>query len=91
MEIGSGDSVVFLYDNIGDLNAFLDKNKNMSMACFCLGVNLNFFEIKKNIKTNGYLDRDNLYFYFTDFEPNNKSNTLKMTYLSCFITLSESI
>ena len=81
MDFGSGDSIVFLYDNISDLNLLLEKNKNMSIACFCLGINLNFFEVKKNIKSNGYLNRDNLYFYFTDHEPNNKSTALKMTNL----------
>ena len=82
IDFGSGDSIVFLYDNGSDLNLFLEKNKNMSMACFCLGINVNFFEMKKNIKNNGYLNRNNVYFYFSDFDQNNKSNTLlKMTAL----------
>ena len=43
IDFGSGDSIVFLYDNVSDLNLFLEKNKNMKMACFCLGINVNFF------------------------------------------------
>ena len=27
------------------------KNQNLKMACFCLGVNVNFFEQKKNLKS----------------------------------------
>ena len=82
IDFGSGDSIVFLYDNVSDLNLFLEKNKNMKMACFCLGINVNFFEVKKNIKNNGFLNRNNVYFYFSDFDPNNKSNTLlRMTAL----------
>ena len=72
IDFGSGESILFLYDNSSDLNLFLEKNQNMKIACFCLGVNLNFFEQKKNIKHHGYLNRSNLYFYFTDFD--NKSN-----------------
>ena len=51
------------------------------MACFCLGVNQNFFEQKKNLKNHGYLNRNNLYFYFTEFEKTNSNNTLKLSNL----------
>ena len=44
IDFGSGESILFLYDNTNDLNLFLDKNQNLKMACFCLGVNVNFFE-----------------------------------------------
>ena len=74
IDFGSEESLLFLYDNANDLNLFLDKNQNLKNACFCLGVNLNFFELKKNIKNHGYLNRNNLYFYFTDLDT-NKSNT----------------
>jgi hypothetical protein len=74
IDFGSAESILFLYDNPNDLNLFLEKNQNMRMSCFCLGVNLNFFEQKKNLKSKGYLNRNNLYFYFTEFEPNNKMN-----------------
>ena len=47
IDFGSGESILFLYDNSSDLNLFLEKNQNMKIACFCLGVNLNFFEQKK--------------------------------------------
>ena len=75
IDFGSAESILFLYDNPNDLNLFLEKNQNMRMSCFCLGVNLNFFEQKKNLKSKGYLNRNNLYFYFAEFEPNNKMNT----------------
>ena len=83
IDFGSGESILFIYDNTSDLNLFLEKNQNMKMACFCLGVNQNFFEQKKNIKSHGYLSRNNLYFYFTEFDTKNKSssNTLKLTAL----------
>ena len=84
INLRNGDNILFLYDNTSDLNLFLDKNQNMNMPCFCIGVNLNFFEQKKNIKNHGYINRNNLQFYFTDFEPNSKSNanlSLKMTNL----------
>ena len=75
IDFGSGESLLFLYDNTNDLNLFLEKNQNMKIACFCLGVNLNYFEQKKNIKRYGYLNRNNLYFYFTDFESNKNNNS----------------
>ncbi len=75
IDFGSAESILFLYDNPNDLNLFLEKNQNMRMSCFCLGVNLNFFEQKKNLKSKGYLNRNNLYFYFAEFEPINKMNT----------------
>ena len=78
IDLGSGESILFLYDNINDLNLFLEKNQNLKMAFFCLGVNINFFEQKRNLKSHGYLNRNNLYFYFTEFEKNNSNNTLKL-------------
>ena len=81
IDFGSGESILFLYDNTNDLNSFLDKNQNLKMACFCLGVNVNFFEQKKNLKSHGYLNRNNLYFYFTEFERTNSNNTLKISNL----------
>ena len=84
IDFGSGESIVFLYDSTNDLNLFLERNKNIKMACFCIGVNVNFFEEKKNIKKNGFMNRNNLYFYFTDIDQNGKSNTnstLRLTHL----------
>ena len=81
IDFGSGESILFLYDNTNDLNLFLEKNPNMKMACFCLGVNINFFEQKKNLKIHGYLNRNNLYFYFMEFEKTNSNNTLKLNNL----------
>lgn len=83
IDFGSGESILFLYDNTSDLNLFLEKNQNMKIGCFCLGVNLNFFEQKKNIKQHGYLNRNNLYFYFTDNDStkSNNSTNLKLNSL----------
>ena len=81
IDFGSGESILFLYDNTGDLNLFLEKNKNLNMACFCLGVNVNFFEQKRNLKSHGYLNRNNLYFYYTEFQKTNTNNTLKLSNL----------
>ena len=77
------EKVFYFYMNINDLNLFLEKNQNMKIACFCLGVNLNFFEQKKYLKNHGYLNRNNLYFYFTEFEGNkpNFNTSLKLTNL----------
>lgn len=66
-----GEIYLFLYDNISDLNLFLKKNQNNNLICFCLGINLNFFETKKWIKNNGLLDNTNFSFYFIS----NKSET----------------
>jgi hypothetical protein len=55
---------LFLYDNIGDLNLFTKKNQNVNLTCFCLGINMNFFETKKWIKNNGLLEKNNFSFYF---------------------------
>ena len=81
IDFGSGESILFLYDNINDLNLFLEKNQNLKMTCFCLGVNVNFFEQKRNLKCRGYLNRNNLFFYFTEIEKNNSSNALKLSKL----------
>ena len=66
-----GEIYLFLYDNISDLNLFTKKNYNNNLSCFCLGINLNFFETKKWIKNNGLLDKNNFSFYFIK----NKSET----------------
>lgn len=83
IDFGSGESILFIYDNPNDLNLFLEKNQNMKITCFCLGVNLNFFEQKKYLKNHGYLNGNNLYFYFTEFETNkpNFSIDLKLNNL----------
>lgn len=78
IDFGSGESILFIYDNANDLNLFLEKNQNMKISCFCLGVNLNFFEQKKNLKNLGYLNRNNLYFYFTEFEINKPNSSINL-------------
>ena len=56
---GNGESIFFIYDNTSNLNLFLENNQNKKMACFCLRVNQNFFELKKKIKSHRYFNRNN--------------------------------
>lgn len=60
----SNEYFLFLYDNILDLNLFLQKNIKSNLTCFCLGININFFETKKWIKNNGLFNKKNFFFYF---------------------------
>ena len=61
---GETEIYLFLYDNMIDLNLFLSKNINTNLTCYCLGINMNFFETKKWIKNNGLLNKNNFCFYF---------------------------
>lgn len=71
---------LFLYDNVIDLNLFLSKNINTNLTCFCLGININFFETKKWIKNNGYLNNNNFSFYFISNISQNDSNLKLFNY-----------
>ena len=63
--------ILFLYDHIGELNLFLQKNININLVCCCLGINMNFFETKKWIKNKGLLNNKNFYFYFANKSEND--------------------
>ena len=49
------ENILFMYDNINDLNLFLEKNKNTGKKIICLGVNPDFFEQKKILKKMDFL------------------------------------
>ena len=71
INIENEEKILFIYNNISDLNIFLEKNKNSEKKIICLGVNPNFFEQKKILKKNGYLNKNNLKFFFFDNENQN--------------------
>lgn len=71
IDIENEEKILFIYNNISDLNIFLEKNKNSEKKIICLGVNPNFFEQKKILKKNGYLNKNNLKFFFFDNENQN--------------------
>jgi hypothetical protein len=84
IELSEKEILFFIYDNFNDLILFLEKNQNMKVHCFCLGVNLNFFEMKNNIKKNGFLNRSDVSFYFTntdDYNKRNGDNNIQLTNL----------
>ena len=47
------ETIIFLYDNLGDVFSFTNRNKNSNMMIFCISINMNFFETIKFIKNNG--------------------------------------
>ena len=68
---GSTEIILFIYDNIDDLDTFIQKNYNTRLTCFCLGINVYFFEVKKWIKNNNLLTKNNnILFYFSDLSTN---------------------
>ena len=71
IDIENEEKILFIYNNISDLNRFLEKNKNSEKKIICLGVNPNFFEQKKILKKNGYLNKNNLKFFFFNNESQN--------------------
>ena len=71
IDIENEEKILFIYNNISDLNLFLEKNKNSEKKIICLGVNPNFFEQKKILKKNGYLNKNNLKFFFFNNESQN--------------------
>ena len=46
----------------------MEKNKNSDKKIICLGVNPNYFEQKKILKKNGFLEKNNFQFYFVNNE-----------------------
>jgi hypothetical protein len=79
IDIGGEETFLFMYDNMDDLNSFLENNKNSEKKIFILGVNPNFFEQKKILKKNGFLNKNNFKFYFINTE--NSKCELKMNNL----------
>lgn len=77
---GNKEIIIFLFDNLNDLNAFISRNKNTNLTVFCLCINQNFFETKKCIKNSGLLNNSKFYFYFTDIcmKDINRDTNLKL-------------
>ena len=87
IDIENEEKILFIYNNISDLNIFLEKNKNSEKKIICLGVNPNFFEQKKILKKNGYLNKNNLQFFF--FNNENQNTELIMNNLPRLIKIEE--
>ena len=85
IDIENEEKILFIYNNISDLNIFLEKNKNSEKKIICLGVNPNFFEQKKILKKNGYLNKNNLQFFF--FNNENQNTELIMNNLPRLIKI----
>ena len=85
INIENQEKILFIYNNISDLNIFLEKNKNSEKKIICLGVNPNFFEQKKILKKNGYLNKNNLQFFF--FNNENQNTELIMNNLPRLIKI----
>lgn len=58
--------IIFIYDNINDLAMFINRNKNLSSIIYCLSINMNFFDTKKWIKSNGLINNSIFYFCFSE-------------------------
>ena len=71
---------IFLFDNLSDLISFIKRNLNSNVTIYCLGINLNFFEAKKYIKKNGFLNSQIFNYWFTEISTNsfNFSSNLKL-------------
>ena len=87
IDIGEEEKILFMYDNIEDLNIFLEKNQNTEKKILCLGINPNFFEQKKALKKNGFLNKNNFQFFFFSNENNNCD--LKMNNLPRILVIGE--
>ena len=66
INLGGKQTIIFLYDNLPDLNYFISRNKNINYTIYCLGVNMNFFSAKKWVKNNGLLNNGVFNFCFTE-------------------------
>ena len=85
IDIENEEKILFIYNNILDLNLFLEKNKNSEKKIICLGVNPNFFEQKKILKKNGFLNKNNFQFFF--FNNENQHTELIMNNLPRLIKI----
>ena len=77
IDMDEEEKILFIYDNMEILNLFLEKNKNSEKKIICLGVNPQFFEQKKYLKNNGFLNKSNLQFYFINSENSNCTLNIK--------------
>ena len=72
------EKILFMYENMNDLNLFLEKNKNSDKKFICLGINPDFFEQKKTLRKNGFLSKKNFQFFFINSEKSNSSLELNL-------------
>ena len=75
--------ILFLYDNLTDLFSFIAKNSNINFMIYCVGVNMNFFDTKKALKSSGLLNNKIFNFCFTELslKSANSSFNLKINNL----------
>ena len=83
--IENEEKILFIYNNVNDLNLFLEKNKTSEKNIICLGINPNFFEQKKLLKKNGFLNKNNFQFFF--FNNENEETDLIMNNLPRLIKI----
>ena len=77
IDVNDGEKFLFIYDNNEILDLFLEKNKNSDKNVICLGVNQQFFELKKNLKKNGFLNKSNFQFFFINSSNSNCTLNIK--------------
>ena len=80
IDIENEEKILFIYNNIPDLNLFLEKNKNSEKKIICLGVNPNFFEQKKILKKNGFLNKNNFQFFFINKDKDKSKSSLELNF-----------
>lgn len=71
---------LFFYDNLTDLCTFISKNANANVMILCVGINTDFFEVKKWLKNKGLLNNRNFFFYFSEISVKamNSSTNIKL-------------
>ena len=75
---GDGNVIIFIYNNEKDLDIFLSKLKNNTFAIYCIGINMDFLEQKRWLKSHGYIEMKNINYYFVDStEKEGNSTNLK--------------
>ena len=76
--LGNKEIILFLFDNLNDLNAFIGRNKNTNLIVFCLSINMNFFDTKEWLKNNGLLNNNKLHFIFTEIPNKNETSSTNL-------------
>lgn len=81
INIEGEEKILFIYANMNNLNIFLEKNKNSDRKIICLGINPDFFEQKKILKKNGFLNKNNFQFFFIRSEKDGPSLEINLNNL----------
>ena len=66
IDASSGETFLFLFDNLIDLNTFISRNNNTNQIIICIIINIDFSEAKKWIKSNGLLNNKKFFFYLSE-------------------------